>query len=136
MHTPVVIHRTILGSWERFLGVFIEHCAGRFPPWIAPVQVRILPIADRHATAARGLADELTADGIRAEVAAPEESISKRVRSAEVDRIPYVLVLGDKEAAEGQVSVRTRGSKESATRSRAEFTAHVLDRIRTRAFDP
>jgi threonyl-tRNA synthetase len=136
LHTPVVIHRTILGTWERFLGVFIEHCAGRFPPWIAPVQVRILPIADRHDAAAQGLADELRGAGIRAEVSPPEESISKRVRTAEVDRIPYVLVLGDKEAAEGVVAVRTRGSKESQSQSPAEFTAHVLDRIRKRAFDP
>jgi threonyl-tRNA synthetase len=136
MHTPVVIHRTILGSWERFLGVFIEHCAGRFPPWLAPVQVRVLPIADRHEAAARGLVDELRAEGLRAEFAAAEESISKRVRTAEVDRIPYVLVLGDKEAAEGVVSVRTRGSKESRILSRPEFTAMVLDRVRRREFDP
>jgi threonyl-tRNA synthetase len=136
LHIPVVIHRTILGTWERFLGVFIEHCAGRFPPWLAPVQVRILPIADRHTLAAEGLAGELQAVGLRAEVATPEESISKRVRTAEVDRIPYVLVLGDKEAADGVVSVRTRGSKESQTQSRAEFTAHVLERIRKREFDP
>jgi threonyl-tRNA synthetase len=136
MHTPVVIHRTILGSWERFLGVFIEHCGGRFPPWLAPVQVRVLPVSERHDAAARGLAEELRNNGMRVEVAAPEESISKRVRTAEVDRIPYVLVLGDKEAAEGVVAVRTRGSKESRTLSRADFTAHALDRIRRREFDP
>ncbi len=136
LHTPVVIHRTILGSWERFLGVFIEHCAGRFPPWLAPVQVRVLPIADRHAAAAQGLADSLAAEGVRVEVAAPEESIAKRVRTAEVDRIPYVVVLGDQEAAEGGLAVRTRGSKESLHQSPAEFTAHVLDRIRRREYDP
>ena len=136
MHTPVVVHRTIFGTWERFLGVLIEHCAGRFPPWIAPVQVRVLPIADRHSAAAQGLAESLAADGVRVELAAPEESIAKRVRSAELDRIPYVVVLGDKEAAEGVLSVRTRGSKESRTLSRAEFTAHVLDRVRRREFDP
>ncbi len=136
LHPPVVVHRTILGSWERFLGVVIEHCAGRFPPWIAPVQVRILPIADRHMAAATGLADELVKDGVRAEVAAPEESISKRVRTGEVDRIPYLLVLGDREIAEGTVSVRTRGSKESESRSRPEFTAYLLARIRAREFDP
>ena len=96
----------------------------------------MLPIADRHAAAAQGLVDELHRDGIRAEVASPEESISKRVRTAEFDRIPYVVVLGDKEAAEGVVSVRTRGSKESQSHSRAEFTAHVLERIRKREFDP
>ncbi|MGI0072136.1 MAG: threonine--tRNA ligase [Thermoplasmata archaeon] len=136
LHTPVVIHRTILGSLERFTGVLIEHCAGRFPPWISPVQVRVLPIADRHAPAAQGLADELRAEQIRVEVAAPEESIAKRVRTAEVDRIPYVLVLGDTEAANGTVTVRTRGSRETRTISRPEFAALVRDRVRTRAFDP
>jgi threonyl-tRNA synthetase len=136
LHMPVVIHRTILGSWERFLGVVIEHCAGRFPPWIAPVQVRVLPVAERHLPAAQGFAAELERDSIRGEVAAPDESIAKRVRNAELDRIPYVVVLGDKEAADGVLSVRTRGSKESRTQSRAEFTAHVLDRIRRREYDP
>ncbi len=136
LHRPVVIHRTILGSWERFLGVFIEHCAGRFPPWIAPVQVRVLPIADRHAAAAQGLADDLERDGLRVELAPPTESIAKRVRSAEVDRVPYIVVLGDKEVAEGSLAVRVRGSKESESKSRAEFTAHVLDRVRRREFDP
>ena len=136
LHTPVVIHRTILGTWERFLGVFIEHCAGRFPPWLAPVQVRILPVTDRHAGTASGLSDELRAAGIRVEVASPEDSIAKRVRNAEVDRIPYVLVLGDREVDEGTVTVRTRGVKETRTMSRAEFAAYVLDRIRRREFDP
>jgi threonyl-tRNA synthetase len=136
LHAPVVVHRTILGTWERFLGVFIEHCGGRFPPWLAPVQARILPVSDRHEAAARGLLDELRAAGLRAEVATPEESISKRVRSAEVDRIPYVLVLGDKEAAEGHVAVRVRGSKESRTQSRAEFTSYALHRVRQREYDP
>ncbi len=136
LHTPVVVHRTILGTWERFLGVFIEHCGGRFPPWMAPVQVRVLPIADRHAAAADGLAESLRVDGVRVEVAAPEESIAKRVRAAELDRIPYVVVLGDKEAADGVLSVRIRGSKESQTISRAEFTARLLERIRRRDYDP
>jgi threonyl-tRNA synthetase len=136
LHTPVVVHRTIFGTWERFLGVFIEHCAGRFPPWLAPVQVRVLPVTDRHDAAAQGLVNELRAEGLRAEVAPPDESISKRVRTAEVDRIPYVLVLGDKEAAAGEVAVRVRGSKETRNRSRAEFAAHALERVRRREYDP
>ncbi len=136
LHTPVVIHRTILGTWERFLGVFIEHCAGRFPPWMAPVQARVLPVTDRHAEAAQGLAQELRAAGLRAEVATPEESLGKRVRSAELDRIPYVLVLGDKEIQDGQVALRVRGSKENRTMSRAEFAAYATDRIRRRDYDP
>jgi len=136
LHTPVVVHRTIFGTWERFLGVLIEHTAGRYPPWIAPIQVRLLPIADRHTDAANGYAEELRASGLRAEVATPEESISKRVRTGEVDRIPYLLVIGDKELAESTVAVRVRGAKESRSQGRAEFLAHVLERVRTRAFEP
>ena len=88
LHTPIVIHRVILGSWERFIGVLLEHSAGRLPPWMAPVQVRILPLTDRHEAAARDLDRELVSSGIRSEVALPQETISKRVRTAEVDRVP------------------------------------------------
>jgi threonyl-tRNA synthetase len=136
LHVPVVIHRTILGTWERFLGVLTEHVGGRWPPWMAPVQVRVLPVTDRHALAANGFAEELRAERVRLEVTGTEESLSKRVRTAELDRVPYVVVLGDKEVAEGTVSVRTRGSKEARTLSRPEFVAHVTDRIRRREFDP
>jgi threonyl-tRNA synthetase len=135
LHTPVVIHRTIFGTWERFLGVLIEHCAGRFPPWLAPVQVRVLPVTEHHGAAANGLAEELRAAHVRVEVAGTEESLSKRVRSAELDRIPYVAVLGDKEVADGSVAVRVRGSRENRPMSRAEFLAHVGERIRRREFD-
>ena len=136
LHQPVVVHRTILGTWERFLGILTEHCAGRWPPWLAPVQVRVLPVTDRHVDAARGLVEELVAAGLRAELTGSEETLSKRVRTAELDRIPYVAVLGDKEAAEGTVALRVRGKKESRTLSRAEFAAHALDRVRRREFDP
>jgi threonyl-tRNA synthetase len=136
LHAPVVVHRTILGTWERFLGVLTEHCAGRWPPWLAPVQVRVLPVTDRHAEAAKGLAEEIGTDGLRAEVAGSEESLPKRVRTAELDRVPYVLVLGDREVADGSVSVRIRGQKEARPMSRAEFRGYVLDRVRRREFDP
>jgi len=136
LHTPVVVHRTILGTWERFLGVLLEHTAGRLPPWLAPLQVRVLPVTDRHAAAAAGLVEELRAQGLRAEAAGTEESLSKRVRNAEVERVPYVVVLGDKEVAEGSVALRVRGSKETRPFSRAEFLAHVADRVRRREFEP
>lgn len=136
LHPPVVIHRTILGTWERFLGVLTEHCAGRWPPWLSPVQVRVLPVTDRHAEAARSLVEELRALGLRAEVTGSEESLPKRVRTAEVDRIPYVAVVGDREAADGTVSVRVRGIKEGRSQSRPEFLAHVADKVRRRDFDP
>ena len=136
MHTPVVIHRTILGTWERFLGVFMEHCAGRWPPWLAPVQVRVLPVTDRHAAAATGLVNELRQAGLRADVAGSDESLPKRIRSAELDRIPYVLVVGDREVDAGTVAVRIRGVKEGKSMSRPEFTAYAQDRVRRREFDP
>ena len=132
----MVIHRTILGTWERFLGVLTEHCAGRWPPWLAPVQVRVLPVTDKHGDAARSLAEELRAVGVRVEIAGSEESLPKRVRTSEVDRIPYVVVVGDREAADSTVSVRVRGIKEGRTLSRPEFLSYVADRIRRREFDP
>ncbi len=136
LHVPVVIHRTILGTWERFTGVLIEHLAGRWPPWLAPVQVRVLPVTERQSAAANGLLEELAGAGLRAEVAGAEESLGKRVRTAELDRIPYVAVLGDKEVADGSVAIRIRGSKENRSFSRPEFVAYALDRVRRREFDP
>jgi len=136
LHTPVVIHRVILGSFERFLGVLLEHTGGRLPPWLAAVQARILPVTERQAEAASGLAQELAADGIRVQVAGTEESLSKRVRTAEVERIPYVLVLGDKETADGTVALRVRGTKDTRTLSRAELRSHIVERVRKREFDP
>lgn len=136
LHAPVVVHRTILGSFERFLGLLLEHTAGRLPPWLAPVQARILPVTERQAEAAEGLAAELRADRVRVEVASTEESLSKRVRSAEIARVPYVIVLGEKEAAEGSVALRIRGTKETRSMSRPELRTHLTARIRTREFDP
>jgi len=136
LHTPVVVHRTILGSWERFLGVLLEHVAGRLPPWLAPFQVRVLPVTERHSSASAGLVEELRAARVRAETAGTEDSIAKRVRNAEVERVPWVVVLGDKEVADGTVTLRIRGSRETRTFSRAEFLAYATDRIRRREFDP
>jgi len=136
LHTPVVVHRTILGTWERFFGVLLEHVAGRLPPWLAPLQVQVLPVTDRHSPAAAGLVEELRAQGLRAEAVGTEESLSKRVRNAEIQRHPYVVVLGDKEVTEGSVALRVRGSKEARSFSRPEFLAYVSERVRKREFDP
>ena len=136
LHTPVVVHRTILGTWERFFGILLEHTGGRLPPWLAPVQVRVLPISERHMEAALALVDELRNAGIRAESSDSSESIAKRVREAEVERIPYIAVLGDREVATGTVALRLRGDKTSLTPSRAELLGRVTERVRTRAFDP
>ncbi len=136
LHTPIVVHRTILGSFERFLGVLLEHTGGRLPPWLAPVQARILPVTEHQSAAAQGLSEELAADGVRVQVAGTEESLSKRVRTAEVERVPYVLVLGERELAEGTVALRIPGTKGTQSLSRPELRARLVERIRRREFEP
>jgi threonyl-tRNA synthetase len=104
--TPVMVHRALLGSIERFLGILIEHHAGEFPVWLAPVQARVLPIADRHREYASRVADELRAAGVRADVDRRSESVGKKVRDAELAKVPYMLVVGDSEEEQGGVSLR------------------------------
>ncbi|MGE5358491.1 MAG: threonine--tRNA ligase, partial [Bacteroidales bacterium] len=104
-HTPVVIHRAIFGSFERFIALLIEEYAGAFPMWIAPVQVTVLPIADRHADYARSVTERLKAAGLRAELDDRQEKIGYKIRSAQLQKVPYMLVVGDREAAEGLVAV-------------------------------
>jgi threonyl-tRNA synthetase len=108
-HRPVMIHRAILGTLERFSAVLIEHYAGAFPLWLAPEQVRILPVADRHAEHARGLASRLSAAGLRSSVDDGRETVGKKVRAAAVMKVPYTIVVGDRDIEAGTVSVRDRG---------------------------
>ena len=107
-HRPVVIHRAIFGSFERFIALLIEHYAGAFPLWLAPVQVVVLPIADRHAEYARSVRDRLAAAGLRVELDERQEKIGYKIREAQLQKIPYMLVAGDREAAEATVAVRSR----------------------------
>jgi threonyl-tRNA synthetase len=111
-HRPVMIHRAILGSIERFSGVLIEHYAGAFPLWLSPEQVRVIPIADRHHEHGEKLVSRLREEGIRAQSDASSETLNKRIREAQLQKIPYVLVAGDKEIEAGTVSVRDRAGKE------------------------
>jgi threonyl-tRNA synthetase len=106
---PVMIHRALYGSVERFVGVLVEHYAGAFPTWLAPVQAVIVPIADRHAEHAAGLAEHLRASGVRVEVDDSRETMQLKVRNAEVQKVPYILVIGDKEIENATVAVRARG---------------------------
>ena len=106
-HRPLMIHRALLGSMERFAGILIEHWAGRFPAWLAPVQAVVLPVADRHADYARSVAEELRAEGLRIEVDDRSESVGRKIRDAELGRHPYMLVVGDREQEGGTVSVRS-----------------------------
>jgi threonyl-tRNA synthetase len=107
-HHPVVIHRALLGSLERFLGILVEHYAGDFPFWLAPVQARILPVGEAHRAAARALGERLGADGFRAEVDERDETLGKRIRDSELEKIPFVVVYGDRES-DNALAVRERG---------------------------
>jgi threonyl-tRNA synthetase len=131
-HRPFMVHRALLGSMERFLGVLIEHYAGAFPLWLAPVQARVLPIADRHAAFAEQVAARLRAAGARAEVDARSEKIGHKIREAEMQKTPYCLVVGDREMAGDAVSVRGRGGRDLGGMSVAAF----LDQFRREAGPP
>ena len=120
-HTPYVIHRALLGSLERFIGILIEHFGGAFPFWLAPVQVRIIPVGEDHRAAVHALEEKL--GGFRVEVDERDETVGKRIRDAEVEKIPFVIVYGDKESDES-LAVRERGGEQS-TKSLDEFRAHL-----------
>jgi threonyl-tRNA synthetase len=128
-HRPVVIHRAIFGSFERFLALLIEHYAGAWPLWLAPVQMTLLPIADRHAEYARQVHDRLVAAGVRVEVDERVEKIGYKIREAQLQKVPYMLVIGDKEVADGTVGVRHRAAGDLGPRPVAEFIAGALDEI-------
>jgi threonyl-tRNA synthetase len=120
-HRPVVIHRAIFGSLERFIAILIEHYAGAFPLWLAPVQVAVLPIADRHAAYAGTVLAALTAAGLRGFVDERQEKINYKVREAQMQKVPYMLVVGDREAAESTVAVRSRSGGDAGARPLGEF---------------
>ena len=133
---PVVIHRAILGSVERFFALLVEHTGGAFPVWIAPVQVLVAPIADRHREAAAGVAARLGERGFRAELDDRREKMGYKIRQAELRRVPFMIVFGDREAEEGTLSVRTRGVKAQHTETETEFGDRLAELVSSRALDP
>jgi threonyl-tRNA synthetase len=135
-HRPVVIHRAIFGSFERFLALLIEHYAGGFPLWLAPVQVAILPIADRHREHAVSVQSRLVAAGLRVELDDRVEKIGYKIREAQLQKVPYMLVLGDREVAEDQVAVRSRTAGDLGARSVSAFIQDALDEIARKAGPP
>ncbi len=135
-HRPVMIHRAPFGSMERFVGVLIEHFAGSFPTWLAPEQVRILPIADRHAEWCEDLKTRLVEAGIRATVDSRSEKTGKKVAEGQVARIPYLLVIGDRDIAAGNVSVRHRELGDLGGRSVDQFMEDLLHEVRERLLIP
>ena len=132
-HRPVMIHRALLGSIERFIGVITEHFAGAFPTWLSPVQVKVMPITDRTADYAKAVADKLSALGVRVETDLRNEKIGYKIREAQMQKLPYMLVVGDKEAEAGTVSVRTRGGVDLGAMPVDDFAAKITEEIRTRA---
>src|SRR5579883_2710002 len=132
-HRPVMIHRAVTGSTERFMAMLIEHYAGAFPVWLAPVQAMIIPIADRHIEYANQVLEALKAAGVRAEVDARGERMNAKVRDAQLQKIPYMLVVGDKEAAANAVAVRLRSNENLGPMPLPAFIERVTDRIKTRS---
>ncbi len=135
-HRPVVIHRAIFGSFERFVALLIEHYAGAFPLWLAPVQVAVLPIADRHAEYARSVRDRLAAAGLRVELDERQEKIGYKIRGAQLHKVPYMLVTGDREAAESTVAVRSRAGGDLGAKRLEEFIDEALVEIRNKKAQP
>mgnify|MGYP005765616195 FL=1 len=125
-HRPIMIHRAIFGSIERFIGILIEHFAGKFPVWLSPVQVKVLTITDRTKKYAESVCDMLKERGIRAELDARNEKIGYKIREAKLEKVPYVLVVGDKEAEEGTVNVNKRGVEEKTTVRAEDFAELVV----------
>ena len=134
-HRPVMIHRAIMGTLERFIGILTEHYAGNFPAWMAPVQARVLPITDRHHEYASRVLAELKAAGLRVENDTRNEKIGYKIREAEMQKIPYILVVGDKEAEAGAVAVRRRGMKDLGAMPLADFLKLAQDEIASKAMD-
>jgi threonyl-tRNA synthetase len=124
-HRPVMIHRAPFGSMERFIGVLTEHCAGKFPFWLSPDQFAILPVSDKYLDYSKTLLAELTAAGFRGEIDDRVESIGKKIRDSELKKIPYMLIIGEKEVENQNVSVRKQGSGDQGTESLTSFIDHL-----------
>ncbi|MBI4266875.1 MAG: threonine--tRNA ligase [Chloroflexi bacterium] len=134
-HQVAMVHRTVLGSMERFLASLVEHYGGAFPVWLAPVQVRILPVADRHLDYAHQLAARLKAEGVRAEVDERSERVNLKIRQAQLDKVPYMLIVGDKEVAGATVSVRLRSGKQMADQPLDSLMQTIKEAIESKTKD-
>ena len=134
-HRPVMIHRVVFGSIERFIGVITEHFAGAFPTWLAPVQVKLMAMTDRTHDAVNDLADKLNAVGIRVETDLRNEKIGFKIREAQMQKIPYMLIIGDKEVENGVVAVRSRKAGDLGTMTLDAFIERINEEVRTKAID-
>ena len=136
-HRPTMLHRVLVGSMERFVGGLVEHYAGAFPLWLAPEQVRVIPISDDNSTAAQAVADRLKAAGVRVHLDNRSETLNYRIRDAETLKIPYMAVIGKREAENDSIALRVRGAgKKQDVMPFADFIAMVKSQIETRAIAP
>ena len=131
-HRPIMIHRVVFGSIERFIGILTEHFAGKFPTWLAPVQVKILPIADRHNEFCEKLMNAMKDQGIRCEMDTRTEKTGYKIREAQLQKIPYMLVIGDNEVNDNIISVRSRDEGDMGTFNPDEFIAKLVSDIKNR----
>jgi threonyl-tRNA synthetase len=129
---PVMIHRALFGSIERFFGVLTEHYAGAFPPWLAPVQVVAIPIAERHDDYLRGVADRLRAHGVRVEVDVSDDRMQKKIRNAQTHKVPFMLIAGDRDVEEGAVSFRYRSGDQDNGVPVADAVTRIVDAVERR----
>ena len=129
--TPILIHRALFGSFERFIGIITEHFAGAFPTWLAPVQVKVLPIADAHIEYANKVKEELQKAGVRVEVDDRQEKIGYKIREAQLQKIPYMLVVGDKEKETNAVGIRSRKDGDIGAKDLQEFIKNIKEEIDT-----
>ena len=130
-YRPVMLHRVVFGSIERFIGILIEHYAGAFPTWLAPVQVKILTIADRHVDYVKDLMKEMSSKGIRVEIDSREEKIGYKIREAQLKKVPYMIIIGDKEVEENKVSMRSRDKGELGSIEKEKFIEKIGEEIKT-----
>jgi threonyl-tRNA synthetase len=128
-HRPIMIHRALLGSIERFIGVITEHFAGAFPTWLSPVQVKVLPVTDRAVQYAVDVAENLDAQGFRVEVDSRNEKIGKKIREATLEKVPYMLVVGDRDMDALTVSPRTRAGEDLGAMSQEAFSAMLRQEV-------
>jgi threonyl-tRNA synthetase len=134
-HAPIVIHRAIYGSFERFIAILVEHFSGAFPLWLAPVQVMVLPISDRHLAYAASVRDQVRAAGLRVQLDERQEKIGYKIREAQLQKVPYMLVVGDRESAETTVSVRTRKGGDQGSKPLGEFIEAACGEVASRSID-
>ena len=132
-HQPVMIHRALMGSYERFIGILLEHFGGELPLWLAPVQVIVLPIADRHNEYAWSVRGTLAAAGVRVELDDRTESVGRKIRDAEVRKAPFMLVVGDREQEAGEVGVREHRAGDTGAVALDDFLHRISDLIATRS---